>query len=94
MTALSDKLDKYSNYKIIIVAHTDLRATDNYNMLLSERIMKRVKDYLIKQVISASVMDGNYKGEKDPIHNCEDCDEEKHQENRRATVIVELPKEI
>ncbi len=82
------KIKKFGDYKIVVEAHTDKRASNNYNKWLSERRLSRVKEYLITKGISSSVISGEYKGEEDPIHDCEDCPEDKHQENRRATIVV------
>lgn len=87
---LASKLKNYNKYKVSIEAHTDLRASDKYNIWLSKRRMNRVKDFLKERGITSEVIQGDYKGEKQPIHDCEECSEEKHQENRRATVTVEL----
>lgn len=87
---LVKELKSKEQYEIVIIAHTDKRASNNYNEWLSERRMNRVKDYLISKGISASVISGEYKGEEDPVYNCEECDEEKHQENRRATIQVKF----
>ena len=77
---LIPKIKEFGSYKIEIVAHTDLRASNNYNKWLSERRLNRVKQYLVSKGITASVIDGSYKGEEDPVHSCEDCDETKHKE--------------
>ncbi len=90
LNKLVKELKSKEKYEIVIVAHTDKRATDDYNKWLSERRMNRVKDYLVSKGISSNIISGDYKGENDPIHDCEDCDEEKHQENRRATIQVKF----
>ena len=85
---LAPKIKGYGSYKVEIIAHTDKRASDTYNKWLSERRMQRVKDYLITKGVSASAISGSYEGEEKPVHDCEDCPEDKHQENRRATIKV------
>jgi len=47
-----------------------------------------VTKWLTSNSINGGVVTGEYKGETDPVHNCEDCEEEKHDANRRATIVV------
>lgn len=50
----SDYKDKYSQYKILLMGHTDWTGESVFNIELSLKRVKAVKDYLIKQGISAS----------------------------------------
>ncbi len=83
------KLKEKSGYKIEVVAHTSKRASEKYNMWLSERRFKKVKEWLVSSGIDPSVITGSYEGESKPVHDCEECEDEKqHAENRRATLVV------
>ncbi len=88
LNKLIPKIKEFGSYEILIEAHTDKRASDSYNKWLSERRLARVKDYLVSKGLSASSISGKYYGEEDPIHDCEDCEEDKHSENRRAEIKV------
>lgn len=82
------KIKSKSGYKIEITAHADKRASEKYNMWLSGRRLGKIVDWLTSQGISEGVITGTYKGESEPVHDCEDCDEDKHQQNRRAVIKV------
>jgi len=80
-----------NNPELIIncVAHTDSRASNHYNMWLSERRAKRTADYLIAKGISTNRVTIQYFGETELINNCTNdvkCEESKHQMNRRTAL--------
>lgn len=87
LNAIIPKL-KQTDQKIEVISHCDKRASDVYNMWLSERRMNRTIEYLLSNGISKSRISGNYKGERDPDIECaeEDCSEEEHTKNRRTTI--------
>ncbi len=75
------------NIMINCSAHTDSRASDHYNMWLSERRANRTADYLISIGISSNNVKIQYFGETQLVNNCIDgvkCEESEHQLNRRA----------
>ena len=77
------------NHELIIncIAHTDSRASDHYNMWLSERRAKRTADYLISKGVSANRVSIEYFGETQLLNNCTNgvkCEESEHQMNRRT----------
>jgi outer membrane protein OmpA-like peptidoglycan-associated protein len=77
---------KNSGSSIQINAHTDSRASDKYNLWLSERRGLRVKEYLINNGISESRIDIKAFGESQ-TSNCgddSDCPDEEHAKNRRV----------
>jgi len=78
-----------NNPELIIncIAHTDSRASDRYNMWLSERRAKRTADYLISRGIPSNSVTIEYFGETQLVNNCTNgvnCEESKHQMNRRT----------
>ena len=85
-------LKQYPNLKIDVRSHTDSRASDDYNMYLSERRARSTIKYIIeKGGIDASRISGRGYGETSLINPCAnnvDCSEEQHQLNRRSEFII------
>jgi len=83
------------NPKLIIncIAHTDSRASNHYNMWLSERRAKRTADYLIAKGVSENRVSIQYYGETQLVNNCTNgvkCMESEHQMNRRAELVFSI----
>ena len=81
--------------KIELSSHTDCRATDKYNMILSEKRAASAVAYLVSQGIEAARLVPKGYGEMKPINNCDcnvnngkDFTEEEHQQNRRTEIKV------
>ena len=62
---LKNYLEKYPNKKVYVEGHTDSVGTNNYVFGLDRA--NNVKDYLISQDISASIIEATSKGEDEPI---------------------------
>jgi OOP family OmpA-OmpF porin len=80
--------------RIEINSHTDSRASDDFNMELSERRAKAVVDYLVSKGIKRSRMEYRGYGESKLVNHCSngvECSEEEHAKNRRTEFRV-LPK--
>ena len=60
-------LDKFPNYKIKIVGHTDSIGPDEYNMKLSEKRAYSVYEYLVKHDVDKERLSIEGKGETQPI---------------------------
>ena len=74
-----------------ITAHTDCRGAAAYNMTLSEKRGKSVKDYLIGKGISASRIKVTAMGETQLTNKCADgvpCTKAEHAANRRAEAKI------
>ena len=76
-----------------ITAHTDSRGSAAYNMTLSEKRGKSVKDYLVSKGIDASRIKVQALGETMLTNKCADgvpCTKAEHAANRRAeaTIVV------
>jgi OOP family OmpA-OmpF porin len=75
-----------------IVGHTDWRGSDNYNMILSKKRAKSVRDALVELGVSSSRLSTEGKGESEPIAT------NKTQAgmalNRRTEVRLTYPQEI
>jgi outer membrane protein OmpA-like peptidoglycan-associated protein/tetratricopeptide (TPR) repeat protein len=84
-------LQKYSDIKIEIRSHTDSRATDMYNLRLSQQRASAVVDYLIRNGVDRSRLIAKGYGENEVVNECLNgvsCSEYKHQENRRTEFKV------
>ena len=84
-------MNKYPNIKIICGSHTDSRATDNYNISLSERRAKSTVDYIISQGIDPSRISSQGFGETQLVNKCTNntkCTEKEHQMNRRTEFVI------
>lgn len=72
---------------IELSSHTDSRAGDQYNLILSDKRAKAAVDYIITKGIDAKRMKWKGYGESRLINHCENnvvCTEEEHQKNRRT----------
>jgi len=85
-------MNKYPEMVIRLESHTDSRAGDRYNMILSQNRAKSTYDYIISQGIDKNRIT-RYEGfgESQLINKCSDgvpCSEEEHQLNRRTEFII------
>jgi outer membrane protein OmpA-like peptidoglycan-associated protein len=79
------------NLKFEIRSHSDSRGSYEFNDDLSEKRAKEVVDYLVKRGVPRSIVVSKGYGERELLNECGDgvqCDEAKHQENRRTEFIV------
>lgn len=81
--------NKYPELVIEIGSHTDVRGSDKYNEGLAERRAKSTFDYLVANGIETNRI-GAYKGygEKKLAVDCERCNTDEHQLNRRSVFEV------
>lgn len=95
-------LKSYKNMKIDIRSHTDSRAGDAYNKILSEKRAKATVNYISqKGNISKNRISGKGYGEIQLVNECSngvDCTESQHALNRRSEFIIlnenETPEEM
>ena len=76
---------------IELSSHTDSRAGDQYNLILSDKRAKAAVNYLISKGIAASRMTWKGYGESKLLNRCKNnvaCSEEEHQLNRRTEFKV------
>lgn len=86
-----ETLKRYPNIKIAIGSHTDSRANDAYNQVLSDKRAKSTMEYLIKEGISKQRLTAKGYGETQLLNNCSNgvsCSEKEHQKNRRSEFII------
>jgi len=81
---LKNYLKKYPNKKVYVEGHTDSVGTNNYAFGLGRA--NNVKDYLISQGISASIIKASSKGEDEPI--AANSTEEGRAKNRRIEITI------
>ncbi len=80
-------LKEYPQMQIELRSHTDARATDAYNIRLSENRARAAMDYLVSRGVSANRLMAKGYGETEIINGCVDgvnCNENEHQQNRRT----------
>ena len=88
---IKDFLNENSSLKIELGSHTDSRATDEYNLKLSNKRAKEAMKYLIQKGISQDKITYKGYGESNLANHCSDgvaCDEQRHQQNRRTEMKV------
>ena len=84
-------LELYGDIKIEVQSHTDAKASQWYNNLLSKRRATSTVQYLIDHGIDASRLSGKGFGETQLTNECttrEKCTDDEHQLNRRSEFIV------
>ena len=82
-------MNKYPEIVIAVGAHTDSRATDAYNLTLSEARAQSTVQYIISKGISGKRISGKGYGESQPKVSCGDtCSEAEHQLNRRSEFTI------
>ena len=87
-------MQRIPSLNLILQGHTDQRGSDEYNMELSERRAKAVADYLSKRGLEKRRIVSEWIGESKPVNDCADgnCNEQKHQENRRTELKLQKEK--
>ena len=79
---MAAELKEWGNVKVEVAGHTDSKASDAYNMKLSERRANAVRDYLISKGIEADRLTAKGYGESQPI--ADNGTEEGRAKNRRV----------
>ncbi len=91
MDKLVALLNQHPAVTIELSSYTDSRASENYNIALSQRRAAAAVDYLVKNGIAASRLVAKYYGETHLVNQCADgvnCTEQEHQLNRRTEFKV------
>ncbi|MBF8151376.1 OmpA family protein [Winogradskyella sp. F6397] len=82
-------LTKYPRMEIQLGAHTDSRASYEFNMDLSEKRARATLEYLVENGISRARLTSKGYGESKPIVPCRDnCTETEHSINRRCEFLI------
>jgi outer membrane protein OmpA-like peptidoglycan-associated protein len=88
---LVEVMEKNPLIHIELSSHTDSRAGDQYNLVLSDNRAKAAVQYIISKGVDAKRMKWKGYGETKLINNCKNdvpCTEEEHQMNRRTEFKV------
>jgi len=91
LNVLVDLLNKYPVMEIEIDAHTDSRASDTYNLMLSNKRAASSLEYLVKNGIKRKRLRSRGFGESVPLIKCgktKVCTEQEHSINRRCEFII------
>ena len=88
----ADFLINHKGSLVHIIGHTDWRGSDQYNMALSKRRAKAVRDALIEYGVSSSRLSTEGKGESEPIASNKTA--EGMALNRRTEVRLTYPQYI
>ncbi|WP_245579287.1 OmpA family protein, partial [Algoriphagus mannitolivorans] len=89
---LAELMQKYSFLDLLVASHTDSRASDEYNIRLSNNRAKAVTEYLGAKGISADRVRLEWFGESQLTNDCgngKPCSEANHQLNRRSELVLE-----
>lgn len=79
------------NLSFELGSHTDSRASNTYNLLLSDARAKSAVDYLVRRGVPPERLTARGYGEERLVNRCRDgmeCTEEEHQANRRTEFKV------
>jgi outer membrane protein OmpA-like peptidoglycan-associated protein len=87
-----DLMNRYPGMVIRLESHTDSRANDQYNIVLSNNRAKSTYEYIVSQGIAADRIT-KYEGfgETQLVNKCKNgvkCSEDEHQMNRRTEFII------
>ena len=83
------------NVNIILKSHTDSRASNEYNLTLSQNRAQAAVNYITSKGISIKRITAKGYGETQLLNKCSDgvpCSEAEHQLNRRTEFEVVCPK--
>jgi len=84
-------MQKNPKIQIELSSHTDSRAGDQYNMVLSDKRAKAAVQYIVSKGIDGKRMKWKGYGESRLVNKCKNdvpCTEEEHQQNRRTEFKV------
>lgn len=89
---LAELMQKYSFLDLLVASHTDSRASDEYNITLSNNRAKAVTEYLGAKGINPDRVRLEWFGESQLVNDCgngKPCSEDNHQLNRRSELVLE-----
>jgi outer membrane protein OmpA-like peptidoglycan-associated protein/Tol biopolymer transport system component len=81
---LIDVMKKYPRMEVELGAHTDSRASDIYNLRLSNKRAVSALEFLVENGISRTRLKAKGYGKRVPLINCTNCSEAEHAVNRRC----------
>ena len=88
---LVDFLKRKKDYKIVVIGHTNSRGSEAYNLELSKKRAKAIRDVIIENGISSSRIAYEGRGESDPLYD--NSTEEGFNANRRVEIkLIKIDK--
>tara|TARA_R110001583_G_scaffold15501_2_gene63846 strand:- start:27539 stop:29080 length:1542 start_codon:yes stop_codon:yes gene_type:complete len=87
-------MTKYPGLVVQIASHTDSRAPDNYNWILSNKRAIATTKWIVSNGVDKNRIFGGGYGETELVNECSNnvkCTEEEHQLNRRTEFIIVNP---
>jgi outer membrane protein OmpA-like peptidoglycan-associated protein len=84
---ITELMTKYPELHLLIESHTDSRASESYNEMLSERRAKAVINYLKDRGLSSNRISAAWLSESKLVNDCGNgvrCPDEEHELNRRS----------
>lgn len=93
---LIEDLKTKTEFNVILTGHTDSTGSDDYNLVLSQKRVDNVFEYLSSKGLDTSVITKSYYGRSKPREK-EGKDEEKSKKNRRVEITIvykEKPKPV
>ena len=90
VAALTEILQENQEARVVIKAHTDSRGDENYNLLLSMRRAKSLKEALTQRGVDESRIKIAWVGSSELLVDCgsKPCSQADHALNRRAEIVV------
>ena len=89
---IAEIMKKYTFLDLLVASHTDSRASDEYNITLSNNRATAVTEYLAQYSIAADRVRLEWFGEQNLVNDCGNgvpCSEADHQLNRRSELVLE-----
>ena len=83
---LANSMKNNPETNILVVGHTDDVGSDSYNLGLSERRAREVRQYIASQGIASSRLDIEGRGEVEPI--ADNTSESGRAQNRRVEIVI------
>ncbi|WP_168196299.1 OmpA family protein [Echinicola soli] len=93
LARVSRLLREYPFLRLKVSAHTDSRASRQYNVELSRQRAEKVKSRLVGSGVEAARIAAEWHGEEQLVNDCGDganCPEGLHQLNRRTELVITL----
>jgi outer membrane protein OmpA-like peptidoglycan-associated protein len=84
-------MNENPDFTVELGSHTDSRATEQYNLKLSQRRAESAVNYIVSQGIAAARISGTGYGESQLLNRCADgvnCAPEEHRQNRRTEIYI------
>jgi outer membrane protein OmpA-like peptidoglycan-associated protein/tetratricopeptide (TPR) repeat protein/5-hydroxyisourate hydrolase-like protein (transthyretin family) len=97
LDSIAELMKEDTQYRLIITSYTDSRHSHWYNEQLSAKRSQAARLYLVSKGVAVKRIATKYYGERRLINECKDgvdCEEAKHQENRRTDFTLYLPNRI